>query len=203
MQTRGRPREFELNDALDRAIEVFWMHGYEGTSLGDLTDAMGINRPSLYAAFGNKESIFKQAITRYALVDMAYVEEALALPTAREVAEHYLRSNVAAITTPGRPPGCLSIQGAMSVAEDHAAVATFVSASRNAAEKRIADRFRRAIAEGDLPADEDAAELALFLTTLTSGLAVRAADGVSRAALTVIAERALRSFPGASATSAA
>src|ERR1700712_3712989 len=94
MAERGRPRTFELEDALDYAITVFWRQGYEGTSLEDLTEAMGISRPSLYAAFGNKEETFKRAVERYATVDMAYVDEAIAEPTARLVAEHYLRSNV-------------------------------------------------------------------------------------------------------------
>ena len=111
MAARGRPREFDIDDALDKAIEVFWRQGYEGTTLDDLTDAMQISRPSLYAAFGNKEATFKQAVARYADVDMAYVSDALAEPTARQVAERYLRENVAAITTPGKPAGCLSIQG--------------------------------------------------------------------------------------------
>lgn len=91
---------------------MFWRQGYEGTTLDDLTGAMGINRPSLYAAFGNKEATFRRAVERYSAVDMAYVSDALAQPTARAVAEHYLRSNVVAITRPGKPAGCLSVQAA-------------------------------------------------------------------------------------------
>jgi AcrR family transcriptional regulator len=112
---RGRPREFDLDVALDAAIEVFWRQGYEGTTLDDLTRAMGINRPSLYAACGNKEETFMRAVARYAQVDMAHVDEALGQPTARAVAKHFVRSNVLAITDPSKPPGCLSIQGGSRV----------------------------------------------------------------------------------------
>src|SRR6478735_6461503 len=149
--TRGRPRSFDPDAALDRAIEVFWRQGYEGTTLDDLTGAMGINRPSLYAAFGNKEATFRRAVERYAEVDMAYVGEALAEPTARRVAEHYLRSNVAAITQPGKPAGCLSVQGGLAGSAEDERVVRFLADSRAGGERRMADRFRRARDDGDLP----------------------------------------------------
>jgi AcrR family transcriptional regulator len=195
MGERGRPREFKLDDALDRAIEVFWRQGYEGTTLDDLTDAMKISRPSLYAAFGNKEETFKRAIERYATVDMAYVDDAIAEPTARRVAEHYLHSNVVAITDPGRPPGCLSIQGGLSSSPQHHSVVSFLSQSRAAGEAKFAARFRKAIEAGDLSARESPEELARYLGTVTSGLAVHAAAGAKRAELEPIADRALLAFP--------
>lgn len=196
MAERGRPREFDLDVALDAAIEVFWRQGYEGTTLDDLTRAMGINRPSLYAAFGNKEETFKLAVARYAKVDMAYVDEALDKPTARAVAEHYVRSNVLAITEPTKPPGCLSIQGGLSAPATDQRIVDFLSESRSAAEARFTERFTRAINDGDLPSDEDPAELAKYLNTVTSGLAVQAAGGAKRSALAKVADRALAAFPG-------
>jgi AcrR family transcriptional regulator len=195
MAERGRPREFELDDALDRAIEVFWRQGYEGTTLDDLTSAMEISRPSLYAAFGNKEETFKRAVQRYAVIDMAYVGDAIAQPTARAVAEHYLRSNVAAITNPQKPAGCLSIQGGLAGSPEHQRIVSFLTDSRNTGESHFAERFQRAIDEGDLSRDEDARELAKYLATVTSGLAVQAASGATRAELMPIAERALAAFP--------
>lgn len=195
MAGRGRPRGFDTDEALDAAVEVFWRQGYEGTTLDDLTTAMGINRPSLYAAFGNKEEIFKQAVTRYAEVDMAYVGDALAEPTARTVAEHYLRSNVLAITTPGKPAGCLSIQGGLAGSPEDQRIVRFLADSRASGERRLAERFRRAVAEGDLDADEKPAELAKYLVAVSAGLAVQASAGASRASLQRVAERALLAFP--------
>ncbi|MCS5717173.1 TetR/AcrR family transcriptional regulator [Herbiconiux sp. CPCC 205763] len=195
MAERGRPREFALDDALDRAIEIFWRQGYEGTTLDDLTEAMKISRPSLYAAFGNKEETFKRAVERYAVVDMAYTADAIAEPTARQVAEHYLRSNVIAITETDRPPGCLSVQGGLSGSPEHHRVVTFLNDSRAAGEAKFAERFQRAIDEGDLPASEDAEALAKYLAMVTAGLAVQAAAGAPRAVLARAAERALLAFP--------
>lgn len=197
MVSRGRPREFDLDEALDVAIDVFWRHGYEGTKLDDLTAAMGISRPSLYAAFGDKEATFKRAVERYARVDMHYVETALGQSSAFAVAAHFLRSNVRAITNPDRPPGCLSIQGGVSGSRADQRVVDFLSSSRATVEARFAARFERALAEGDLPESESPAELAKYLNTVTSGLAVQAAGGATRSQLSRVAERALIAFPRA------
>jgi AcrR family transcriptional regulator len=105
----GRPRTFDVDDALDRAVEMFWRQGYEGTSIAELTAAMGVNKPSLYAVFGTKEELFQQVVQRYAERELAYFREALALPTALGVVSDYLNRNAAALTRPDRPPGCLSI----------------------------------------------------------------------------------------------
>lgn len=196
MATRGRPRGFDTDEALDRAVDVFWRQGYAGTSLEDLTSAMGINRPSLYAAFGNKEATFRKALGRYAAVEMAYVDDALAEPTARAVAEHYLRSNVVAVTEPGRPAGCLSIQGGLAAGDDDHRIVEFLEESRAGGEQRIAERFRQARDTGDLPDDEDPDELAKYVTTVSAGLAVQASGGAGRTELEAVVERALRAFPG-------
>src|SRR5882672_2447452 len=110
----GRPRSFDLDKALDRALQVFWRKGYEGASLSDLTKAMGINRPSLYAAFGNKQALFRKAVDRYAQTPAAYLREALLEPTARAVVERLLRGGIDLLTGPHNPPGCLLVQGALS-----------------------------------------------------------------------------------------
>ncbi len=195
MAARGRPREFDVDEALERAVDVFWRQGYEGTTLEDLTNAMSISRPSLYAAFGNKEGTFRQAIGRYARVEMSYVDAALAMPTAREVAEHYLRSNVVSITLPDRPRGCLSIQGGLSGHPTDQRIVDFLNESRGAGEARFVRRFQQAIDEGDLSASEDPVELARYLATVTAGLAVQASAGATRPDLARVAERALASFP--------
>src|SRR6478672_4047067 len=110
----GRPRAFDPEEALETALRLFWQKGYEGASLSDLTEAMGINRPSLYAAFGNKEELFRKAFDRYAAGPASFWGEALKAPTARAVAEQLLRGCVAAQTDPEGPKGCLAVQGALS-----------------------------------------------------------------------------------------
>jgi len=190
----GRPRTFDAEQALDRAVEVFWRQGYEGTSLTDLTTAMGVNRPSLYAVFGSKEDLFRKAFARYAERDMAYARAALGKPTAFEVAQALLRDNAAALTRPGRPAGCLSIQGGLSCGSANRAIAEFLAASRLAGEKALAGRFARAVTDGDLPRDADPAALARYLMVVTEGQAVHAAAGTSRSQLEQSAEIALRAF---------
>src|SRR5579859_3096090 len=111
---RGRPREFDAEKALDAALAVFWRKGYEGASLPDLTEAMGINRPSLYAAFGNKEDLFHLALDRYAEGPGAFVQKALEERDARTVAERLLCGAVLLVTDPRRPHGCLLVHGALA-----------------------------------------------------------------------------------------
>ncbi|MEU4475465.1 TetR/AcrR family transcriptional regulator [Micromonospora sp. NPDC023888] len=197
MTQTGRPRGFDTDEALDRAMEVFWRHGYEGASLTELTGAMGINKPSLYAAFGNKEGLFRKVVARYADVEMAYARDALDQPTARDVAAALLRDNVVALTRPDRPAGCLSIQGATACGTDNAAIADFLAASRLTGESALAARFARAVEEGDLPPEVDPTALARFLSVVTEGHAVHAAAGVRRDQLHQSAEIALLAFTAA------
>src|SRR5262245_51954333 len=110
---RGRPREFDLDDALDRAMLVFWRQGYDGTSLSDLTAAVGVRRPSLYAAFGNKDGLFRKVLHRYAEVSTTFITRAIAAPTARAVAEGLFRGAAEFHGDPGNPPGCLVTHGAL------------------------------------------------------------------------------------------
>src|SRR6059058_4783820 len=112
--TVGRPRAFDVDEALDQALKVFWRKGYEGASLPDLTKAMGINRPSLYAAFGNKEALFRKAIDRYLEGPACYVREALREPTARVVVERLLRASIDLVTDSRNPRGCFMVQGALA-----------------------------------------------------------------------------------------
>ena len=118
----GRPRAFDMDTALEKALEVFWRKGYDGTSLSDLTDAMGINKPSLYAAFGNKEQLFLKAIELYESRPCAFFMPALEKPTAYEVAEHMLYGAAANMADKDQPQGCVVIQGALSCSEAAATV---------------------------------------------------------------------------------
>ena len=195
----GRPRGFDADLALDAAVDVFWRRGYDGASLSELTAAMGINRPSLYAAFGDKAQLFQVALRRYVDRNMGYVTTALALPTAHEVAAAFLLGNAVAVTRPGLPAGCLSVQAA--VATEGSPQLALLSENRATIQALFADRFRRAIDEGDLAADEDPDELATFLITISSGFAIRAADGTSRDSLLTMARRAMTVFPPSAETS--
>jgi len=193
---KGRPREFDVEKVLDRALKVFWRKGYEGASLSQLTKAMGINRPSLYAAFGNKEALFRKALDRYAEGPAAYVREALDQPTARAVAERLLGGTIDVLTDPRNPRGCLMVQGALACAEAAESVRRELAARRAASEAAVRRRFERARAEGDLPADSDPADLARYVVTVLRGMAVQAAGGAGREELRRVAEMALRAWPG-------
>jgi AcrR family transcriptional regulator len=193
---KGRPREFDVEKALDRALKVFWRKGYEGASLSQLTKAMGINRPSLYAAFGDKEELFRKALDRYAEGPAAYVRAALDEPTARGVAERLLGGTIDVLTDPRNPRGCLMVQGALACGEAAESVRRELASRRAAVEGALRRRFQRARADGDLPADADPADLARYVATVIHGMSVQAAGGAGREALRRVAEMALRAWPG-------
>jgi AcrR family transcriptional regulator len=191
----GRPREFDVDEALDRALMVFWAKGYEGTSLSDLTEAMGITRPSLYAAFGNKEALFRKAFDRYVASRADFWNTALNAPTSREVVERLLRGTADLMTGKDNPHGCLTVQGALACGEDADCIRQELVARRAEGEAALRQRFERAVADGDLPADSNPADLARYIATVSQGMAVQAAGGASRKELRRIAEMALRAWP--------
>ncbi len=191
----GRPRCFCEEAALDAAMRVFWEKGYEGASLSDLTEAMGINRPSLYAVFGNKEELFRRAMVRYADGPAAYIREALMEPTARAVVEALLKGSVRLLGDPRNPRGCFSVRGALAGGSEADAVRNALTDWRRHGEAEIQKRLKRAQTEGDLAKDVDAGDLTRYLTTILNGLGIQAANGASKAELTRVAEMALRSLP--------
>jgi AcrR family transcriptional regulator len=191
----GRPRAFDADRALDRALAIFWRNGYEGASLPALTKAMGINRPSLYAAFGNKEALFRKAVERYDAGPADYARKALKEPTAREVVKALMEGIVALLTKPRNPGGCLMVQGALACGENANRVRQELASRRAAGVAAIRRRFQRAIDEGDLPASADASGLARFVATMMHGLAVQAASGASRKELLWVTDMFLRMWP--------
>ncbi|MFD0000294.1 TetR/AcrR family transcriptional regulator [Nocardia sp. NPDC127526] len=191
--TTGRPREFDIDERLERAMRVFWRQGYEGTALSDLTAAMNINRPSLYAAYGNKEALFLRAVDRYETGPAGYVGRAYAEPTARATAESLMRGAVALTTS--EPRGCLFVQGALATGPGSASVRTELAARRQAAHTKLRDRFDRARAAGELPADIDPDALARSIWATTYGLAVQAAGGATAAELNRAVDLVMATFP--------
>ncbi|MGY5801123.1 TetR/AcrR family transcriptional regulator [Rhizobium sp. LEGMi12c] len=188
----GRPREFEIDHALDCALRQFWQKGYEGTSLSDLTDAMGITRPSLYATFGNKEQLFLKVIERYGRDHAIYVHDAISQATAKDVAQYFLRSAADAQTNPDYPHGCLEMHAALVCSVESQPIRQVLIERRAAAQAQLQARLERAATEGDLPPDTDAASLARLLFAISQGMAVQAADGASRIELHRLANDALR-----------
>lgn len=193
---KGRPREFCTQDALAKALGVFWSKGYDGASMADLTEAMGITKPSLYAAFGNKESLFHKALDLYEAEKLEYMRAALRQPTARAVAEHILRGAVEAQTSTCDPKGCLGVISATACSAEATSIKADVMKRRASSQAALLDRFRDAQAQGDLPAHVDAESLAQYLFAILQGMAVQAGAGATRADLDRVVDTSLLMWPG-------
>lgn len=191
----GRPRAFDMCEALDKAMEVFWRKGYEGASLVDLTGAMGINSPSLYSAFGSKEGLFRAVLDRYDKTRSSFLTDVLSAPTARDAAELFLRGVSDGATDPKNPPGCLLVQSGLSCGDSAASVPEELARHRAGAELTLRERFECAKSEDDLPQDADPAALARYLVAVANGMCVQASSGASRKDLHEVAKMALAMWP--------
>jgi AcrR family transcriptional regulator len=191
----GRPREFNEDAAVDAAMRVFWEKGYEGTSLDDLTQAMRINRSSLYSTFGDKESLFRRVIARYQSGPLCFLPNALAEPGARAVVEALLRFTVKFLIDPSHPRGCLSLQGGMACGSGNEDVQQAMVDWRSHGLLLLRKRMQRAKAEGDLPKDVDPNDLARLVMILMNGLSVQAVNGATPAEMNRAVTLALKSLP--------
>lgn len=191
---RGRPREFDVEEALAAALRVFWTKGYEGASLTDLTEAMGITRPSLYAAFGNKEDLFKLALDLYEREKLAYVGAALEAPTARGVAERMLSGTIENITSECR--GCLGVITSVSCHNPDSPIGQDVRDRTQSVRRAIVQRMQRAIEEGDFNVPVEAEAMTRYLMAVMQGISVQAGAGASREELQEVAEATLTIWPG-------
>jgi AcrR family transcriptional regulator len=195
-KTRGRPRSFDREVALERAMDVFWRQGYEATSLNDLTAAMGINPPSLYAAFGDKEHLFLEAVQRYENRGRGpascVCDEAA---TAREAIERLLKQTANELAKPSQPRGCMLVTAATNCSAASAHIQEALAERRAEQKLRIKQRIAQGIADGELPRTTDAAALADFYITVLTGMSMQARDGATRKSLTATAEAAMRAWP--------
>ncbi len=195
MAPMGRPREFDAAKALDKALDVFWRHGYEGASISELTQAMGISPPSLYAAFGNKEKLFRAALDRYAEVRRQLWAELMQAPTARAMMEGLFERVIQFYAQEGNPNCCMLVKGTLTSGDCGQVIADHMSAKRAESEAMLLERFRKAKDEGELPVETDPADLAGYFMTVLDGLSIRAAAGAGREELQKIAYLAMRGWP--------
>lgn len=193
---RGRPRDFDREKALDAALTLFWQHGYDGTSMSDLTEAMGISPSSLYAAFGNKEQLYALTVDRYntgpgGYGPRAWQEE----PSARAAVERALREASHEHTRPGRPPGCLIALGAIFSAPASESVHRSLAGWRSEAIAYMKGRFEQARSLGEIPGWADPEEMAFFYFAILQGMAAQARDGAGQPQLEKIVNAAMRAWP--------
>ncbi|SOB87221.1 transcriptional regulator, TetR family [Sphingomonas guangdongensis] len=194
---KGRPREFCMDAALAAALRVFWSKGYEGASMADLTEAMGITKPSLYAAFGNKEALFRKALDLYENEKLQYTRVALDQPTARAVAEYFMRGALEAQTGRNEPKGCLGVIHSVACGSEAEAIKEAVIARRASSRAALLQRFEQAKRDGDLPDHVDVNGLANYLFAILQGMAVQASSGASRADLELVIDTSLAMWPSA------
>jgi AcrR family transcriptional regulator len=191
----GRPREFDVEKAVDTAANLFWRKGYDRTSLADLTDAIGITPPSFYFAFGSKEGLFEKVLDHYLSGHLSYFDEALREPTARRVVERLFYGYANGHTDPGRPPGCLGVNCALPCPEDADAVRKMLASVRKKTAAKLRKRLKEARESGDLPPDADPDVLAHFIQTIGWGMAVDAQSGATRKDLHRTVALALKAWP--------
>lgn len=191
---RGRPRNFDPDTALDRALEVFWRHGFQAASLADLTAAMGLSKPSLYAAFGDKESLYLQVLERYVAIQ---IEQHAAIfdaePDARKALEKFLRTMATLLTEPTPPCGCLIVNGMADcgLASTPLAIEQALRKAVQGSEARLHKQFMRAQRDAQLSHDIDVGDLAAFFASLLAGLGILAKSGAGRAKLDAVIDTAM------------
>ncbi|RZS36857.1 TetR family transcriptional regulator [Herbihabitans rhizosphaerae] len=196
MAPPGRPRGFDRDAVLDAAMRLFWQHGYEGTSISDLTETTGIGTRSLYAAFGSKEELFREAVTLYnsaSVISCGALDEE---PTARAAIETLLRANADAYADPTTPRGCMIVLGAATGTPENEPVRRFLADCRDADRTAVSARLERAVGDGDLPPDADTEAIATFYLTVLHGLSIGARDGGTREAMHQVIDMAMCGWDG-------
>jgi AcrR family transcriptional regulator len=188
----GRPISFDKDAALESAMLLFWEHGFEGTSMADLTQAMGLNPSSMYAAFGDKHALFSLAVKRYMQIRAQYATKALEEPTLKKVIRALFDNTVAFLTTPGHPPTCMTLAGAMGCSVDAAPARDLLTQIRKQNQVAIRERLLKARKSGELSKDVNVDDYTRYLSSILAGLSVQAANGSTKAELRRTAQMALR-----------
>jgi AcrR family transcriptional regulator len=201
--TIGRPREFDTAKAVDQALNLFWRKGYEGTTLMDLIESIGVLKPSLYAAFGSKEELFLKALDRYKERLGAAVSPAFTLPSARASLEQYLRGLASFQSAAGTPQGCLLVQGALVGSEASNRVSKTLCESREQGFEIIRSLLARAVKQQELPKNTDIDQLAMFFNAVSHGISVQAVSGIPAEQLHNTISIAMRSWPESRTANAA
>ena len=191
----GRPREFDLNAALDQAMQVFWRKGYEGASMADLTAAMGINSPSVYAAFGSKHGLFKAVLDHHDKTRAGFLRDVLAAPSAKDAASRFLLGVAEHATDPSHPPGSLLVQGGLTCGDAAAKIPEEVARHRAGAELALRERFECSTAAKELPKGAQPPTLARYLIAVANGMCVQASSGATREELQQVVQLALSAWP--------
>ena len=186
MVTRGRPRSFDRDAALQAAMKTFWQFGYEGASMAALTETMGINSPSLYAAFGSKEQLFREAVDLYLATEDK--------KTRGTLAEQRTARSVANLTNADGCRGCLLVLGDSNASPEHGGIHQYLSQRRKEIQAALEERIKRGIADGDVPAHTNVKAIAAFFMTVMQGLSLRARDGATREAMLQVADAALAAW---------
>lgn len=191
---RGRPATFDYEIALEKAMQTFWAYGFEGTSMSTLTDALSMNKASIYAVFGSKEDLFNKALDRYVKGPAAFVTESLNEATAVKVVEKFLMTSARSLTNKNHPCGCMVIQSALTCSLEAKHIHDRLAGYRAAYEAAFAKRFERAIAENDLPRDANCRALAKLMVTVQQGMSVQASSGANEQELLLVADLVVNQF---------
>lgn len=188
----GRPISFDKEAALEAAMLLFWERGYEGTSMADLTQAMGLNPSSIYAAFGDKHALFQLAAKRYTKKQAIYAAKALEEPTLENFIRALFSSTVEFLTTPGHPPTCMTLVGAVGCSLDAAPARDLMTEIRKQNQEALKKRLLKAQKSGELPRGINVDDYARYLSTIIAGLSIQAANGSTKAELNRTAQMALQ-----------